>query len=472
MTRDKLISQLAYMRDYTIIPDDFYATVKARKKKPDKHYNAGFDKRFSGLLRYAVPEDPDHADYLTYVSFAIAASLSLNFMKKPSRFQLSRMLQITGYTPKDMEDYLNRENGLCLDSVPSHQLQESVFLLTHAIEDVLSAPGEWTGKKRKRENPALPRLQQLAQYMKENNLLTYMAEWLEDEERRSKVDTYEAFVLRHADLSVRKWCIAMETEDALRQAEDRMGKIQALRQDAILNAVRSAPASSPKIMPGISQSAVEDTKDVYLKAASIMSGEITVPSWELQALMDRSMAIYPDNIRKIVDDAAKELAEISRAYSRLTEKADDESDAIEEKEHNWMRCEYLPSVAAGALRAILTGEDEIFKLKIGRNIWGDFMTESNLPIPVVPYEDLPDEFEWNSINPDSNGRLGLKIYDEDDIMSVAVERRDGTSDMTLPLASMLAKFSGMPVEKQLYMGKYGRWKRRRHKVEKLIFAIK
>ncbi|MCD7954682.1 MAG: hypothetical protein LUG93_02780 [Lachnospiraceae bacterium] len=56
------------------------------------------------------------------------------------------------------------------------------------------------------------------------------------------------------------------------------------------------------------------------------------------------------------------------AFDQILQNADAASDAINSDQENWMSCDYLPVVAEEAFRAILDGDDEIYKLKAGRSI--------------------------------------------------------------------------------------------------------
>lgn len=122
MTREVFLERLSYMEDYHAVPDEFYDTIKYKRKSP-KNYSLAADSRFaSKYLEYASPKDQGNAIFLTYISFSIAANLSLFCLQQPSISELKEMLKITGYTPDQMEQYVHQQNGIKPEHAPVPRL--------------------------------------------------------------------------------------------------------------------------------------------------------------------------------------------------------------------------------------------------------------------------------------------------------------------------------------------------------------
>lgn len=67
------------------MPDEFYDTIKYKRKRP-KNYSLAADPRFASMyLEYASSKDQENAIFLTCISFSIAANLSLSCLQQPSK---------------------------------------------------------------------------------------------------------------------------------------------------------------------------------------------------------------------------------------------------------------------------------------------------------------------------------------------------------------------------------------------------
>ncbi len=178
-----------------------------------------------------------------------------------------------------------------------------------------------------------------------------------------------------------------------------------------------------------------------------------MPESEIQSVIDRCKEFMPPESLTAIDGYERQYDDLMAAFDQILVNADAANDAIRSEQEKWMSWEYLPVVAEEAFKAILNGEDELYKLKVGRHIWQDFMTQLNLPVPVMQFEELPDEEEWDFISTEANGKLGLKIYDEEDLMTTKTDSENGMEDVTLPLASVISKYAGLPVDTSLYIRK-------------------
>ncbi|MCD8154659.1 MAG: hypothetical protein LUF78_08250 [Clostridiales bacterium] len=473
MTRDTLLERVSYMKDYHAVPDELYELLNHRRKS-QKNYSAGKDPRFaSRYLDYASPKGKGLDVFRTYVSFSIAASLSLTCMQQPSQSELLHMLKIMNYTPEQMEKYVHQPNGIEPDYVPAPQLQAAVFLLTHALDDVLSDKSEWRRKKRYEENPALKKLQELTAYMEENNLLEFsdsvnngtgeiegLDELLEGlngsgvtgvEELKKKIrpNRYEAFVLHHADYLLKRRSISVEMDEGIRLVNDRLEQINSKR-DRKLRRIAKNPGKKtvvPFANP-VSEPAQEELSDLL---KSLHAGNSSME--QVDQFLERKRASIPQEARAIIDKSDREFEKIARSFNKILENVDAMRDEITADEEKQMRFDFLPYVAEDAFRAILSGEDEIFKLEIGRYIWQDFMTQSTISVPVLLFEDLEDEDEWNDIATEDNGKLALKVFDEDDLMEVRTDSSNGMEGVTVPLAAALSKYAGRTVWPNLFIRK-------------------
>ncbi|MCD7726461.1 MAG: hypothetical protein LUI12_13080 [Clostridiales bacterium] len=454
MNRDTFMERLSFMQDYTIIPVSFYTLVGSRKKHPKK-YNAGTDSRFSSYMGYASVKDRSHDAFLTLVAFSIAANLSFYCLKQPSRSQLQEMLQICGYSSEQMEQYVRKNNGLEPEMVPSHRLQPVVFLLTHMLNDTLADENEWRGRTNQKSgkkavvNPSLTRLRNLVSYMTEHELLEY----LDRSSGANNMNAYENFVMRHAGFIIKRSCVINEMNLAFQLLEEHRDKMKAERDKAIIRllsnpgkpAVMNAPLANP-----VSESlSLEDRRALN----SVLGIGETVPESEIQIVIDRCKGTMPPETLAIIQNYEREYDDLMDGFDQILLNADTANDAIRSEQEKWMSWEYLPVVAEEAFKAILDGEDEIYKLKVGRHIWQDFMTQSNLPVPVMQFEELPDEEEWDFVSTEANGKLGLKIYDEEDLITTKTDSETGMEDVTLPLPSLLSKYAGMTVDTSLYIRK-------------------
>ncbi|MCD8013351.1 MAG: bZIP transcription factor [Lachnospiraceae bacterium] len=446
MKREYLLERLSCMQDFKIVPDEFHELMKNRKKSP-KTYRAESDPRFSSYLEYASPKEKGHDAFLMFTAFSIAANLSVHNMQQPSISQLSEMLQITGYTPEEMEDYVRQGNGIEPEAVPSTRLQPAVFLVAHALEDALADKSEWRRGKRREENPALIRLKKLANYMLDKGLLLYLMDLSE----LKKANEYDAFVLRHTAFLIKQRCFSAEMDEAFQLVQNRLKKIDDERDREVMRLMRNKP--STKMTAPLAKPVEDVSFDEFMELFQAINSGDMVPTADVERLIARRKAAMPAEARAVIDRAEKEYSAITGSFDKILEKADDIKDEIWADKDEWMQCEYMPAVAEDAFRAIVNGDDEIFKLKIGRYIWQDFMSQSALPIPVVHFEELEDEDEWDFVGTEGNGKLGLKIYDEDDLMEVKTDSVNGMETITLPLSSVLSKYGGKVIEPHLYIRK-------------------
>lgn len=445
MNREAFLERLSYLEDYHAVPDEFYETMQYKKKRP-KNYSLATDSRFvSKCFEYASSKEQGHDIFLTYVSFSIAANMSLCCLQQPSLSELKEMLKIAGYTPDQMDQYTHRQNGIEPEHAPVPRLQPVVFLLAHAIEDAISDKSEWRRRKRYEANPALNRLQKLTAYMEEKKILD-LDDWMI--ERTSAC--YETFVLRHADNILKRRIITLEMDEAFGLVKNRVEQIDSNRDREITKIMRNpgkknfAPlANNPMAAPS--------AQDMAALMRSATDGTLTIA--DVDKLFKQQKASMPLEVKAAINRAEEEFNKVSSAYDRVLEKTDDMFDELQEEEKEQMRIDYLPFVATGAFRAIAAGEDEIFKLEIGRYIWQDFMTQSTIPLPVLPHEELEDEGEWNEIAAEDNGRLALKIYNEDDLVNVATTDEQGTENVIMPLSAMLAMYAYRTVPTNLYVRK-------------------
>lgn len=388
MNRDTFLERLSFMQDYTIIPDEFYE-ISGQRKKWQKKYNAGSDPRFLSYMGYASVKDKNHDAFLSSLAFSIAANLSFNCLKQPDGSQLKEMLQISGYTSEQMEEYVRQYNGLEPEMVPSYRLQSDVFLLTHVLNDTLADESEWRGRTNQKSgkkpvvNPSLKRLRNLVSYMKDHELLV-CHELSSDE---NKTNAYENYVIRHAGLIIKRKCVFYEMDKALRLLEEHKDKMKADRDRVIIrllaNPVKSAAMNAPLANPVGEALSFEDRQALN----SVLGIGKKVPESDIQSVIDRCKKTMPPESLAVIVKYEREYDDLMDTFDHIQQNADAANDAIKAEQDEWMHCECLPAVAEEAFKAILDGDDDIFKLKIGCSIWRDFMTQSNLPVPVMQSEE-------------------------------------------------------------------------------------
>ena len=186
-----------------------------------------------------------------------------------------------------------------------------------------------------------------------------------------------------------------------------------------------------------------------LKAAT--SGKLNMG--DVDRLVERRKASLPPEAKSLINKAEEEFNKITAPFNKILENVDKMKDDLKADEEEGMRLCFLPYVAEDAFRDIVSGEDEIFKLKIGRYIWQDFMTQSTISIPVLQLEELEDADEWLDSVAEDNGKLALKVYDEDDLMTVRTDSVNGMENVTVPLAAAMSKYAGRAVWPNLYIRK-------------------
>ncbi|MCD8047448.1 MAG: hypothetical protein LUD80_02540 [Clostridiales bacterium] len=435
--------------------------------------------------------------FLKYTAFTIAANLAFHCMDVPSGQQMEQMLRLSGYTAEEMNAYVLQDDGLTVEAVPSRRLAPSVFLLARVLYDAMADGTEWRGRKRTEDNPSLKRLQALAAYMEENRLLSICPAPPEDggasggegSARTWTYPEYDEFVLRHGAFSARYTRIASEwntaiadlnkESDALQDKWERT-LVRALEQDRkqsrsaapivpfrspggpptqpqdFLAVIGQPPHTGPAPLPLIDRSSLPPT-DEALWALEMLNGDLTekdaMPPAALERFIDRCMSTLPPEAQRQFKQTEEALKGVRESVERLKEDTDRRREAVEREQKGWMANEYMPAVAESAFRALLTGDDEIFKLNIGRYIWQDFMAESALPIPVISFQELPDEDDWDYVCPDINGKLALRIYDDTDLVTIETESDDDLKKVTLPLPSVLARYAYRAVSPTLYIRK-------------------
>ncbi|MCD8216210.1 MAG: hypothetical protein LUC97_11325 [Clostridiales bacterium] len=454
MNREQLIESLSYMEKFQVIPDSLYDIIHHKRKKKNKAYTAGADRRFRSCLEYDSPNIKMRNIFLSHFAFSIAASLSVRSLIKPSISQLSDMLQIIGYTPEQMNEYVQSyiEIGIEPGIIPSQNLQQFVFLLSRALYDTLSDNSEWRRKKRRENNPALIRLQKLTKYMKDNELLF-------TDDLTFKTEAYDTYVVNHADSVVKIESIYAEKNEALKLINSYLDRIKDDRDrevsrlmDKMLDPTKPpkfAPFANPIIDIGINEitNLSQTTRgDGAFSAAAVMAKE-------LNKMMEIGEKILPDEVKAVIKRETQEFDRITNATDEVLENIDEQLDNLKKASCEKMIYEDTIAVAEEAYQAIVAGNDEIFKLKIGRYIWHDFMTQCNLPMPVVDFEELEDEEDWDYICTQTNGKMGLKIFNEYDLINLKTDNISKEETVTLPISAALSKYSNRPVWSNLYIRK-------------------
>ncbi len=491
MNREGLINSLAGMQDFSVVPEEYYERVsvggteknskRPKNRKPGQRYSAGADTRFSALLAYSAPKDKGFAVFLQYTAFTIAANMAFHNLSVPNGQQMSKMLELSGYTAAQMEEYVQHAGGLEPEAVPSRRLAPTVFLLSRVLCDALSDPTEWRRRNRTVPNPSLERLNTLVAYMKENGLLYFFERPDYEEGGRGDAASYERFVRLHAEDAVKRKAITSELDDAFEQLKRKTkqikderdkeydrGEAQKRRRSGAKSVAPLAAAAAPvpplpdlRPSDAISETLQDELKSEYAdeatRALQTIRGELkgadAMPAEEMTRLMERYRKSFPPDVQERVGKLNQEIDALTDLFYNVMEQADELREELKRGRDAEMRDEYLPAVAEGVFQAILAGEDESFKLKVGRYIWQDFMAESNIPIQIVPFAPLEDDDEWDDVCTDTNGKLALRIFDEDDLISVQTEGENGTESITLPLGSVLAKLSDRTIEPALYIRK-------------------
>ncbi|MCD8084853.1 MAG: hypothetical protein LUF28_00730 [Clostridiales bacterium] len=495
MNREGLINSLAEMQEFSVVPASYYERVsvggaeknskRPKNRKPGQRYNAGADPRFSALLAYSAPTDKGFTYFLRYMAFTVAANLAFHNLSVPNGQQMSRMLELSGYTAAQMEEYVQHEVGLEPEAVPSRRLAPTVFLLSRVLCDALSDPTEWRRRKRTVPNPSLERLKALVAYMTETGLLYFFERPDYDgsgkEGGSRDAASYERFVLLHAEDAVKHKAITSELDDAFEQLKRKTKQIKDERDKAYdrgeaqkrrRNGAKSiaplaAPAGPvpplPNLRPSdvISETLQDELQSKYAdeatRALQTIRGELkgpdAMPPEEMTRLMERYRKSMPPDVQERVGKLNQEIDALTDLFYKVMDQADELRKDLKREQKAEMRDEYIPAVAEGLFQAILTGRDETYKLKVGRYIWQDFMAESNIPIQNVPFAPMEDDDEWDNVCTDINGKLALRIFDEDDIVTLQTDSGRGVESITLPLGSALAKLSDRPTEPSLYIRK-------------------
>lgn len=458
MNREELIGYLAGLQDFSPVPPDLFEQLEPKVQqgqKPRKNKSKKIslpNPLRSKLLDYVSTKEKGYVAFIGYTAFSIAANVSIHCMREPSRLQLSEMIEITGGAAPFMEKFVNNGMGLELDMVPSPRLRPAVFILAAALEAAMAEQG-----KRKEENSSLIRLQKLADYMRERGLLLC---W----DVKSDEDWYVEYVIDHAENILKRECIANSLSLAYKLMKKRLMEIEAARDAAITHIKKEqkkpplaplAPLANPQSVLPIPTSPAKDllTKEETMAILNLMDCDQKLSDKTVDVILDRVRQTLPPSVRGLVDSSDRKFKELMRIYDEFLERVDECRDRTKAEEETMMRTEYLPAVAEDAFRAIVSGDDEIFKLKIGRYIWQDFMSQCDIPVPVVFYEDLEDDEEWDNLSTDCNGKLGLRIYDEDDLISMRTDSMKGIESIRLPLSSALAKYSGRAVGSHFYIRK-------------------
>ncbi|MCD8154780.1 MAG: hypothetical protein LUF78_08880 [Clostridiales bacterium] len=75
MTREELIEELFYLRDYHTVSKKTCDYLKLDLLRSDYHYSAGNDSRVAELLEYISPTETDFPQYIDYTAFTIVANM-------------------------------------------------------------------------------------------------------------------------------------------------------------------------------------------------------------------------------------------------------------------------------------------------------------------------------------------------------------------------------------------------------------
>ncbi len=507
MKRADLIQSLAFLENYKVVPASFYeeinkkkngglsaSKVKADKKK--KVYSVDTDRRFRKLFN--APSAKYLMNGMAFRAFAIAifAQLSSHGISEPTQEQLRTMLSLSGKTIDELRDF-SRRAGFQVTIVPSRRLAPVVIILASALYDAMicSAAQKPVGEKKRRptssqqSNPdeEMHRLKRLVDYMREEGLLflstdEIVTDILANElgiETAAKVvkafPEYEHFIKAESAIFLKNMAINAELDEMFQKLEDCIKTLNYRRQTILEQRlkiiVRSVEKGNPRprnfaapqqplplTQRSNIQSILEDSSDMAAEEIRailwLCREEGRLPDNAEADRIDQCVVLtLPPELRSRYDQIIQDIEEISIHCDEIVEAADQLRDQICKDKDTLIQHSFNYAIAEGFLNAFLNGEEEIHRLDLFTCLILEFIYLTHLPIHVVPFEPMEDEEEWDSLCQETNGKLGLKIYDSKDLMPVQLMREGSSSSIRLSLPTVLAQYAHVPVYHQLYIRK-------------------
>ncbi len=480
MKLSELLEAMGLMETFWVLEENSFLRQSAGRKtkityRPDK------DSRFRQLFKPVSSGARGYRTVLTMEMHALCSSLAVDYMDIASEQEVSEMLALTGYRAQDLNRKFSEVNDRReFTGLSSPRIAQPTFLLSCALADAV-----WDGVQNPRNwqsRPMMKRLKSLVEYMTEHDILCLP---VPVEEYEVYLDcekfNYESFIIDQTYERARQLCINQETSDLNKEIEarrsvlqknwlERATQVDRKRQKEAKNAalrnsgapLRELPAQNLPAQNIPDFEAIVSHHTVIGGALSEMPDEMLDILGQCGTLDEiKELREAPKDIQELLVQAVQNEQDLIDSYEEQTTKLDDAIDRLKEQSDELLSILDFPAIAAGALKAILKGDEVIFT-QAGQTALTFFLEHSNIPVPRLGMMEMEDEGEWCQERPSMNGRLGLKVYNAEDQIRLDEEEEkedeDGERDTWslvdgMTIASVLARYSGHAVPDELYLRK-------------------
>lgn len=378
-------------------------------------------------------------DRLLELIFYVVCVVSIYDMSVPSKNQMCKMLELSGYTAEEMECYVKEHNNISTNAVSSKLLVPMVFLLTRILYEAMCNKKSWRKDIRTSEKE---KLEILLEFMCENDLINLDFEGAENE--------YNEAIIKNTAYLLKVKCTSLEKEFLVESNHNNFKKILEQYEADLENTIRKNLVDGSFFKAPMSNAiSIEDMEEGVLAGL-----ENQMYSYGNALNTNTNNAMYPNEIKQENDNFIENAKEGLAMYSKYIIKCDEMIDDIYDETESWSKRLYWPGIAKGVLVSILHGDD-LYKTSIGKLFFERLAHESTVPMQYFPLEELDDEDEWDYILTDVNGDLSEKIYDEEDVINLHLDIENDNLDpvMQMSVGAVLSKMSEYVMEDALYIRK-------------------
>lgn len=470
MLRENIIEFLnSTMKGKYVVPPEDYRSINAKLPmwfEPD--YSVENDPRLKTFLEYQSPSTSGYSVFFKVFGFAVVGTIMQKYGDiVPSREQMRELLRISGYTAKEMDEYVNSNTeSYSIDIVPARSHIPLTFLLARLFINALKDKSEWSGIKNGKKkanynsqqttNDSLEKLNAAVKYLQENEILTF-----DDDTNYNEV--YCKFVKDHVKPMMESTLYYKEhllLEDTMLQStkalakelDKRIDRYERTGQITQANNKKNAmkfPAGNPIVQVQKQQTDISETLQNGILP---MAGHLPPASSDIINYSHDPCFDEYDRVNQEYDCFCSITEEI---YKRSAEAANRKHTECLLERREYIKKEDIGDVAVGFFKAILEHKDDFYKMNMGVAVFSEFIEQCELPLPRsrdVPDLCLSDEIEWNYIDAESNGNLAQTVIKIDDLAIFGNLEETGMENAEL-LSATISRLAGRPFEAPLYIRK-------------------